>query len=326
VRLSAYLAAGAALAHVAAAAVHPRQDDQEGGAGAVSKLVPLAVPSLAAERHRRLAEKGMAAGRAVMIRIFKAESQLELWMEKGEQFELFARYPICSWSGRLGPKEHEGDHQAPEGLYSIGLEQIHRHGRRPRSLDLGFPNAFDKANARTGSTILLHGGCTSVGCYAMTDPVMEEIYALSEKALLEGQERIPVQVFPFRMTEANLSAYAQSVWFPFWRNLREAYDAFEATHVPPKVGVCGKRYRVVPEGALGPEGGDFGGGAACDIEDANLTPVALAQGETPKDTTPIAVKPHHHVLAQHRARVNRSVLRHAKRAAGVARLKGHTRS
>jgi len=305
VRFCAHLVTGAALAHVAAAAVHPRQEDHEAASNAFQ--------SLAGERDRRLAEKGLAAGRAVMIRIFKAESQLELWMEKDEHFELFARYPICTWSRRLGPKEHEGDRQAPEGLYSIGLEQIHRHGRRPRSLDLGFPNTYDKANARTGSTILLHGGCSSVGCYAMTDPVMEEIYALSEKALLGGQEHIPVHVFPFRMTEPNLQAYANSVWYPFWRNLKEAYDAFEATRVPPNVGVCGKRYIVVVAGAPEVVGtAETGDGAAC--ADAVDVASAQPQSELGKTATPAKIKPHHHALAQRHAHASHLAQRHAKRA------------
>ncbi len=200
------------------------------------------------DRDRRLAERGMAAGSPVMIRIFKAESQLELWLEKGGRFELFATYPICYWSGTLGPKLHEGDKQAPEGFYSVGMPQIRRRGRWPRSLNIGFPNALDRAYARTGSLILVHGGCTSTGCYAMTNPVMEEIYALSEQALKRGQDRIQVHVFPFRMTEHNVSAHADHEWHGFWLNLKEAYDLFERTRVPPKVSVCGKKY-VVTEGA-----------------------------------------------------------------------------
>ena len=166
----------------------------------------LAAADLTSGRDRRLADKGLAAGSPMLIRIFKAEFELELWMRKGERFELFATYPICYWSGTLGPKLHEGDKQAPEGFYAVGLNQIHRRGRWPRSLNIGYPNALDRAHARTGSLILVHGGCTSTGCFAMTNPVMAEIYALAEQALQQGQERIPIHVFPFRMTEANLAA------------------------------------------------------------------------------------------------------------------------
>src|SRR5262245_11320765 len=139
-----------------------------------------------------------------MIRIFKLESEFELWMQKEGRYELLARYPICHWSGSLGPKLTEGDRQSPEGLYSISVRQLHKTGRWRRSLDIGFPNTFDRAHGRTGSYILVHGGCTSIGCYAMTTPVMDEIYALSEAALRQGQEHIPVHVFPFRMTQQNL--------------------------------------------------------------------------------------------------------------------------
>lgn len=194
--------------------------------------------------ENRLAEKGMAAGSPIMIRIFKIESELEVWMQKDGRFELLAKYPICHWSGALGPKLTEGDRQSPEGLYSISTRQLHKTGRWRRSLDIGFPNTFDRAHGRTGSYILVHGGCTSIGCYAMTNPVMEEIYALSEAALRQGQEDIPVHVFPFRMTQQNLAAHAKSEWSSFWASLRAAYDLFERTRVPPHVGVCNKQYVV----------------------------------------------------------------------------------
>ena len=211
-----------------------------------SKAVPqTALPGI--DRSARLSEKGLASGNPVMIRIFKAESELELWMQKDDRFELFATYSICKWSGKLGPKQHEGDRQAPEGMYAVGMPQIHRKGRWPRALNIGYPNAFDRAMDRTGSYILVHGGCSSTGCFAMTNQQMEEIYRLSEEALKQGQTHIPIHVFPFRMTETNLKAYSDSRWQSFWRNLKDAYDVFERTRVPPQVSVCGKRY-VVREG------------------------------------------------------------------------------
>jgi murein L,D-transpeptidase YafK len=182
-----------------------------------------------------------------MIRIFKRESQLEVWMLKDARFDLFGVYPICYWSGRLGPKEREGDRQAPEGFYSVGIPQLHLVGRHPRSLNIGFPNAFDRASERTGSHILVHGGCTSVGCFAMTDPVMEQIYTVSEEALHAGQDRIQIQIYPFRMTEANLAAEAGHTWYGFWRNLKEGYDAFQATRLPPPVNVCHRTYVIAPD-------------------------------------------------------------------------------
>jgi murein L,D-transpeptidase YafK len=209
---------------------HPAPDN--GGPG----------PFDAAELKDRLSAKGVALGTPIMIRIFKQEAELELWVDKGARFERFAAYSICNWSGVLGPKLSEGDKQSPEGLYSIGVDQLRRRGRWRRSLDIGYPNTFDKALGRTGSFILVHGGCTSVGCFAMTNPVIEEIFALSEAALAKGQERIPVHVFPFRMTQANMDAHADSPWNGFWSNLKEAYDAFERTSIPPQVSVCANRY------------------------------------------------------------------------------------
>jgi murein L,D-transpeptidase YafK len=163
-------------------------------------------------------------------------------MDAGGKFELFASYPICNWSGTLGPKLAEGDKQSPEGLYSIGPRQLRRIGRWPRSIDIGYPNTFDRALGRTGSYVLVHGGCTSTGCFAMTDPVIDEIFKVSEAALAQGQKRIQVHAFPFRMTPENLAARAGSEWSEFWSNLKEAYDLFERTRVPLAVSVCNKRY------------------------------------------------------------------------------------
>jgi murein L,D-transpeptidase YafK len=196
-----------------------------------------------ANLEKRLADKGLKAGDPVFIRIFKAESTLELWMQRDEQFVLLDTYPICYWSGSLGPKLKEGDRQNPEGFYSVTARQLHASGRRwPRSLNIGFPNGLDRSLKRTGSYILIHGGCSSIGCFAMTNPVMEEIYSLTESALKAGQERVHIHAFPFRLTEANLSAHANSEWLPFWQELKVAHDAFEQSHLPPPVALCGQHY------------------------------------------------------------------------------------
>jgi len=186
----------------------------------------------------------ISAGNPLFIRIFKEESQLELWTQKAERFELLETFPICHWSGSLGPKLYEGDRQAPEGFYSVGPEQLILTGRHVRSLDLGYPNAFDRSLGRTGSHILLHGGCRSTGCFAMTDPVMERIYALAEQALRSGQQEIFVHVFPFRMSKVNLEQHANSPWRAFWSNLKMVYDAFEATRTLPVAYACHGAYFV----------------------------------------------------------------------------------
>src|SRR5258705_668672 len=143
-------------------------------------------PPLPATYEEQTPPRGFFTGNPVLIRIFKEESELELWMQTAARFELLATYPICFWSGTLGPKEYEGDRQAPEGFYTVGAHQLITSGKHARSLDIGFPNTFDRSLGRTGSHILLHGGCRSTGCFAMTDPVMDRIYALVESALRAG--------------------------------------------------------------------------------------------------------------------------------------------
>jgi murein L,D-transpeptidase YafK len=262
---------GGLVAHLAAVSAAPSEKPSPGTVASAATSTDIPLPGASMDRDQRLAAKGMRAGSPLMIRIFKAESQLEVWLQKNDRFELFATYPICYWSGRLGPKMHEGDRQAPEGLYSVGLGQIYHKGRWPRSLDIGFPNTFDKAYARTGSLILVHGGCKSTGCYAMTNPVMDEIYGLSEQALRQGQDAIPVHIFPFRMTEENMAAQAGNPWTPFWLNLKQAYDLFESTRVPPKVSVCNKRYSVADgETAFAPCVDDGSGGIPMPSIEAKL--------------------------------------------------------
>lgn len=209
----------------------------------------------------RLAKFGATAGTPMLIRIFKSESLLELWMRKGDTFELFATYPVCHWSGTLGPKIKEGDKQTPEGFYTVTQRQLHRIGRHPQSLNLGFPNAFDKSHARTGSYILVHGACSSVGCFAMTNAVIEEIYGLTSAAIKAGQAHVPVHVFPFRMTEANFEKHKASPWIDFWTNLKQGHDAFESTRRAPRVSVCNNRYEFAEPAPA--EGGETGPLAVC---------------------------------------------------------------
>jgi murein L,D-transpeptidase YafK len=210
---------------------------------AISALVPADAQD-AATTDTHLGTIEFSAGSPLFIRIFKQEAQLELWMQKAGRFELFDSFPICHWSGTLGPKLYEGDRQAPEGFYSVSPQQLVLSGRHARSLDLGYPNAFDRSLARTGSHILVHGGCGSTGCFAMTDPIMERIYTAAEQALRAGQQAIPVHVFPFRMTNANLDRHANSPWRAFWSNLKAGYDSFEATRTLPVVYACRGAYLV----------------------------------------------------------------------------------
>lgn len=190
----------------------------------------------------RLAEHGHRLGDPVHIRIFKQSSELEVWLRDGARYELFETYPICSYSGDLGPKLKEGDRQSPEGFYRVTTDHLNPNSSYHLSFNLGFPNAYDQSHGRTGSYLMVHGKCVSIGCYAMTDRGIEEIYLLTEAALLAGQEAVDVHVFPFRMTDDAMAEHAGSQWIDFWTNLREGHDHFEAKGLPPRVRVADKRY------------------------------------------------------------------------------------
>ena len=191
---------------------------------------------------KAMAAKKLRWGAPVFIRIFKEEKQLELWVDDGKQFQLFKTWAICKFSGKLGPKLREGDGQAPEGFYFVPRSRMNPRSRFHLSFNLGYPNAYDRARGRTGSALMVHGNCVSIGCYAMTDPRIEEIYSLCDAALQNGQRFFRVHCFPFRMTEANMKRYGKSKWISEWGNLKEGYDWFEKTKRPPNVTVRGKRF------------------------------------------------------------------------------------
>ena len=192
--------------------------------------------------EKALAAKGLRWGAPVFIRIFKEEKQLELWVNDGKQFQLFKTWAICKFSGKLGPKLKEGDGQAPEGFYFVPRKRMNPRSRFHLSFNLGYPNAYDRAHKRTGSALMVHGNCVSIGCYAMTDARIEEIYSLCDAALKGGQKFFRVHVFPFRMTEANLKRHGKSKWIVEWKNLKTGYVWFEKTKRPPNVTVSGKIY------------------------------------------------------------------------------------
>jgi murein L,D-transpeptidase YafK len=177
----------------------------------------------------------------ILIRIYKEESTLEVWkQDRTGKYALLTAYPICAFSGYLGPKIYEGDHQAPEGFYEITPDQMKSDGYL--AFNIGFPNAFDRSLGRTGSFLMVHGGCKSVGCYAMTDYAMNEIYGLVDEAFRGGQDKVQLEAFPFRMTTQNLARHAEDPNRPFWEMLKTGSDAFFATRQPPTVAVCDQRY------------------------------------------------------------------------------------
>jgi murein L,D-transpeptidase YafK len=189
----------------------------------------------------------MDRGAPVLIRIYKEERILEVWkQDRSGKFALLQSYPICKYSGKLGPKVAQGDYQAPEGFYDITPTQMNPQSSEYLSFNIGFPNAFDRSLGRTGSFLMVHGGCRSVGCYAMTDYQMEEIYGLVEDAFRGGQDRVQLQAFPFQMTAENLTRHAEDPNLPFWEMLKTGSDAFSASGTPPKVTVCNQRYVFNP--------------------------------------------------------------------------------
>jgi murein L,D-transpeptidase YafK len=195
----------------------------------------------------RLKAHGVKLGDPVFLRIYKLNFLVELWMGKPDgTYVHVANYPICYWSGRLGPKLHEGDGQAPEGYYTIDQSQLNPKSRWFRAFNLGFPNAFDQAHGRTGSFLMMHGGCASIGCYAMTNAVIGELWTIVTAALDAGQKRVAVLALPFPLTQANLVKRRADRWDGFWTDLKAGSDLFDRSHVPPVASVCEGRYVFRP--------------------------------------------------------------------------------
>jgi len=195
------------------------------------------------ETLRLMASLNMDRGAPILIRVFKQDNILEVWkQDHSGRYALLKSYAICRYSGALGPKKSEGDHQAPEGFYEITPEQLNPFSHEYLAFNVGYPNAFDQSLGRTGSFVMVHGGCRSVGCYAMTDAQMDEIYGLVYESFQAGQDRIQLQALPFQMTAKNLAEHGTDPNQPFWAMLKKGSDAFTATWVPPMVGVCGQQY------------------------------------------------------------------------------------
>jgi murein L,D-transpeptidase YafK len=250
-------------------------------AAGCSRESPKHLQPLNYQMQTRLVLKGLEANAPIMLRLFKQESELEVWKRGSDgKFTLLKTYPICQWSGALGPKEKEGDRQAPEGFYTIRPAQMNPLSNYYLSFNIGYPNAYDRAFGRTGSNLMVHGDCSSAGCYSMTDDSIAEIYALAREAFDGGQPEFQLQAFPFQMTEENMERHKDNSWYDFWVNLKQGYDAFDAVRQPPKVDVCGKRYVfnasfTVPEERIDPA-------AACPAYVALAAPPEPAAPKAPK--------------------------------------------
>jgi murein L,D-transpeptidase YafK len=225
------LLAGAALSLALAAC-----NDQYASTG--RSLVPIPSQTVAL-----MSSKGMTPKDPILVRVFKKESELEVWKRTVDgEYAHLKTFPICRWSGQLGPKRREGDRQAPEGFYTITPGQMNPNSSYYLSFDTGFPNAYDKVHGGTGSYLMVHGSCSSRGCYAMTDEGIAEVYALAREAFAAGQKGFQFQAYPFKMTAENLAKFRHDPNMPFWRNLKEGDDVFEVTKREAKVAVCGGRY------------------------------------------------------------------------------------
>lgn len=165
-----------------------------------------------------MASKGFELGSPIFIRIYKQTSEFEIWVKKGKEYALYKNFPICKFSGELGPKLKEGDRQAPEGIYNVGASQLNPNSDYHLSFDLGFPNEYDLSLGRTGSFLMVHGNCLSIGCYAMTDHAIEEIYIITESAINKNKN-VPVIALPFRNNDENKGLYNHDKWGEFWREL-----------------------------------------------------------------------------------------------------------
>jgi murein L,D-transpeptidase YafK len=199
----------------------------------------------------KIASLNMDRAAPVLLRVYKEKSALEIWkQERSGKYALLNTYPICKFSGKLGPKITEGDRQAPEGFYEIAPEQMFPLSREYLAFNIGFPNAFDRSLGRSGSFIMVHGGCASIGCYAMTNQQMDEIYRLIDEAFDGGRNRVPFEAFPFRMTAENLARHApNNPNASFWTMLKAGSDSFLETGKPPAIVVCDHRYVFNPTAA-----------------------------------------------------------------------------
>ncbi|WP_293795166.1 murein L,D-transpeptidase family protein [uncultured Bosea sp.] len=212
------------------------EEDRYRGASRHNIPIPSATYAL-------MSEKGMNKDQPIIIRSYKKESELEVWKRKADgQYALLKTFPMCRWSGQLGPKVREGDRMAPEGFYAITPQQMNPNSSYYVSFNMGYPNAYDRSYGRTGAHLMVHGACSSAGCYSMTDDQIGEIYALVREAQNAGQRAVQMQAYPFRMTAQNLAKHRLDPNIAFWKNLKEGSDYFEVMKDEPSVSVAGGRY------------------------------------------------------------------------------------
>jgi len=189
-----------------------------------------------------LTDKGLNIKSDLYVRIFKEESVMEIWINSGMQYQFFKSYNICYFSGGLGTKTQSGDGKSPEGFYTITPAQLYPLSNYYLAINIGYPNKLEQLKGYTGDAIMVHGHCASIGCYAMTDDGIEEIYTLVYKNFESGRQKIQLDIFPFRMNREHLSKYATSAYLPFWKSMKPGYDLFEKNHIPAVAVIRNKEY------------------------------------------------------------------------------------
>jgi murein L,D-transpeptidase YafK len=229
-----------------------------------SSLSPVTSRSLTPVSPKTVAEMeaiGSSKNAPILIRTYKKEAEFEIWKMKADgRYAYLKSYPMCRWSGQLGPKVREGDRQVPEGFYSISPAHMNPNSAYYLSFDVGYPNAYDRALGHTGGSIMVHGICSSAGCFSMTDAQIAEIYAIARESFAGGQRAIQMQSYPFHMTAENLTKYRLDQNIDFWKQLKEGSDNFEVTKQDVSVGVCNKHYVF---NAVPADGSHFDATAAC---------------------------------------------------------------
>ncbi len=239
-------------ASLAAMAAGCEGDQLAGGPGRSLRPIPPETVAL-------MEKNDTSPSSPVLIRTFKKEAEFEIWKLRSDgRYALLKTYPMCRWSGQLGPKTREGDRQVPEGFYPITPGQMNPNSNYYLSFNVGYPNAYDRAFGRTGGSIMVHGACSSAGCFSMTDEQIAEIYAIAREAFNGGQREIQMQSYPFHMTAENLAKHRLDPNIDFWKQLKNGSDHFEVTRTEPEFGVCDKNYVFGAEGAS-----SFSATAAC---------------------------------------------------------------
>lgn len=188
---------------------------------------------------------GSTSTSPILLRIFKETKELEFWRKDyNNKYVHIKTYDICSFSGELGPKLKQGDRQSPEGFYIIKASQMNYNSSQFLSFNTGFPNDYDKFNKRTGSYLMVHGGCSSSGCYAIQDAPMQEIFTAMRDSFRVGQKEIQLHIYPFRMNNYNLYTHKSNKNLDFWLQLKPGYDIFKEDKKDLQIKILNGKYII----------------------------------------------------------------------------------